>query len=257
MKKSLLVILFTCLFLTSCGLEQQEQQGKDLASDAPTASADAQTIETVASETPSPTPPSRTAKKTVKESFGIWIDEERIESYQKAYFSDEYADIRYDDLSEWKDAEGNYHCPEGYEISYAPAADSELTFAPQQMPQALLDEISTEDLYRLIMDAPGYWSYERSDTYLHLLAGYYTYYNFLQNFMERSDAAEVVHQYYQSYSKKEIKKYSKRYYYVWDTSEYKDMAEFQITEGLEWFFLYKEGKEVPDDYSFGFEVFDW
>ncbi len=80
---------------------------------------------------------------------------------------------------------------------------------------------------------------------------------FMANLMNREDAAEVVHLYCQKYTKKEVKKYSKCYSHGQRSkSEQEKEGRFQLTEGLEWFFSYKEGKEVPDDQVLGYELME-
>ncbi len=261
MKKHLFIyILFTALCFTSCGLQKQKEKSPSVSPT--TLSAEAVAVETEEpTATPAPTAPSKTAKKTVKEAFGAWLNEEYIMAMREGCFSEEYADVRYDDVSEWKDKQGNYQFPKGYVHTFAPNGTDPYAFAPQQMPQALLEEISTEELYQLILNVPTdddmgwHNTYER---YLQMLSAYYSVYNFIENFMEREDAAQVVHQQYQKYTKKEIKRYSKRYrgYEDYSVEEWVDEGKFQLTEGLEWFFLYQEGKKVPDYQVLGYDLME-
>ncbi len=258
MKKNILLcIACMVMLLTSCGLREQKEQSADASPTAPS-------VKTVAVEkegptaTSAPTAPSKTAKKTVKEAFGAWLDEDYITQWRKECFSEVYDDVRYDDISEWKGKQGNYQYPKGYSMEHR----DNVSMASQQMPQGLLDEISTEELYQLIMNTPpedgigstGWNSFH--ETYLQMLAVYYTQYNFIENLMEREDAAQVVHKYYQQYTKKDIEKYSKQNR-VSNADSYSEMRKegnFQLTEGLEWFFLYKEGKKVPDYQVLGYDL---
>ncbi len=247
MKRNILTCIFlTTLLFTSCGLQNQKEQAV-VASPASQLDVTTSPVDAVM-----PTPPSKTAKKTVKEALGVLMDENvRIEK-QRAYFSGEYDDVRFDDISEWKDEQGNYQYPKGYTNE----GHDDASLASQQMPQDLLDEISTEELYQLILSLPGDWGHYYYDTYLGMLGAYYMRYNFIENLMEREDAAGVVHQYYQKYTKKEIKKYSKRYNNNNgdSVSERQKEGRFQLTEGLEWFFLYKEGKKVPNYTKLGYHI---
>lgn len=259
-KNILLCILCSVMVMTSCGLQEQKEQSS-------AASPTAQSTEAVPVETeepaltPAPTAPSKTAKKTVKEAFGVMLDEDYIAELRNQCFSAEYENVRYDDVSEWKDKQGNYQYPKGYMHTLAHSGIDPNTFAPQQMPQELLDEISTEELYQLILNVPTKddtgW-HNTHETYLPMLSAYYSVYNFIENLMERKDAAKVVHQHYQKYTKKEIKRYSKRYrgFEDYSISEWEKEGKFQLTEGLEWFFLYKEGKKVPDYQVLGYDLME-
>lgn len=255
MKKSIIAGIL-CITLgitgciTSCEVREQEEKKSTAASPStqPTEVADAAETEGIL--------PSRTEKKTVLESFGVLLTEENMKSTQKIYSLKEYDEVRNNDVSDWKDKQGNYKYPKGYRIACIPPLYRSLV--AQQMPKKLLKEISTEELYQLIVNAPGDWR-NVSYMYLGMLASYYEYYNFMKNFMEREDAAEVVHQHYVQYTKEEIEKYSKRYQKgsLYGTERRKRDA-FQLTEGMEWFFLYQEGKEVPDEAVLGYETLkDW
>ncbi|MBC8563380.1 hypothetical protein H8704_12240, partial [Lachnospiraceae bacterium NSJ-37] len=39
-----------------------------------------------------------------------------------------------------------------------------------------------------------------------------------------------------------------------DGKKLEKQEQFQLLEGLEWFFQYKEGKSVPDDLTFGMQL---
>lgn len=243
-KKIITVFLFTALVITACGLQKQENAET-------TPSPAAEPTQTAAAI---PTPLSKTAKKTTKEAFGPLLNEDWWVELQNECFSKEYDSVRHDDISEWKDKKGNYTYPKDYEIDTMVGSEKPSALASQQMPQELLDEISTEDLYRLIIKAPtDYygWYAPWYDTYLSILVRFYTHYNFIEELMEREDAPEVVHRYYTKYSEKEVEKYSLR---SRSQVNYKKRGRFQLTEGLEWFFLYREGKEVPDYQVLGHDL---
>lgn len=204
--------------------------------------------------TPLPTPIPKEAKKTIEECLRGLL-RETPEEHQAKYFRE--GKIKYNKLSDWKDAKGNYHYPKGYEINYYIPSDYNLMVA-QQMPQALLDEISTEELYQLIMSLPGDWVSHWIDTYLQMVERYYVSYNFMTNFMRRKDSAKVVHHYYQNYSKEDRSKYTinrsdKNYRkgYKDTKAERAKQQRFLLTEGLEWFYRYKDGKTVPNEHYLG------
>lgn len=184
----------------------------------------------------------------ISEIFGTWLTDDMKNYYQK-YDADEYADIKPDDLSRWKDGDGGYICPDDYRIRWVPNDDT--VMAAQQFPQALLDEISTDELYQLILSLPGTWQWGAFDNYLYGLASYYSRYNFIADFMSREDASEIVHQHYLTYSKKEKNNYSKCYMGELDDSELRKREHFQLVESMEWFFLYRDGEEIPDKTVFG------
>ncbi len=254
--KRIIVLFCIAICLVSCGKKQVEKKS-EVSSPSPSVSA----------EFPDPTPVitalPRTAKKTVQEAFASLWEEDKVAEKQKLYFSKEYDSARFDDVAAWKDAKGNYICPEGYEVVGTMGISPEE--AAQQMPPELLKELDTEELYQLMMKAPGYYSASHYDSYLLMLMFYYRSCNFLQDFMQREDSAEVVHKYYQHYSKKERKKFSKEYSLSnppeGESEEevgkiMEKRGKFQMTEGLEWFFLYADGKEVPDETLFGLHVIE-
>ncbi len=259
MKKILIYCCLLTICLTSCGKRSVEKQSVEV-STSPIVSMQPSESTMLPMVTALP----RAARKTVKEAFaGLW-EEELIKDQQKKYFSKEYDEVRHDDLSEWKDEQGNYKCPKGYEIVGTIGGDLRME-AAQQMPPALLEEINTEELYQLMMSSPGFASVSHYDSYLLMLNYYYNTCNFLQVLMQREDCGDVVRHNYQRYTKKEKKRYSKRFFaeiVSEDMSEKEVRAEmeqagkFQLTEGLEWFCRYREGKEVPDEKVFGFPLIE-
>ncbi len=256
---SLLIIVF-CLL--SCG---RAQQPENLETPEPTVIAEP-TMTPEPEITPEPTPIPKTAKKTLEECFRGWLDDKTPEEIQAEYYKKELDQVRYDNLADWKDAKGNYHAPKGYLINFDFSMHGVEIMASQQMPPKLLKEINTEELYQLIMDLPvderyPGWDTAIMDSYLQLLSRYYIAYNFMTDFMRRKDAPKVVHHYYQKYSKKERKKYSLDINYDYFPDDAPDREEewtkaerFRITEGLEWLFLYKEGKKVPDERLLGLGI---
>lgn len=251
------LILLIVLCITSCSIKEPVQMSETQKPVSIPASSPA--VEPTDTLMPSPIP--KTAKKTIEECFrGLLF--ESPEQYQKGLFDEMYDGVRYDDLSDWKDKRGNYQPPKGYAICWDMRRVSNQDMASQQMPQQLLDEISTEDLYCLIMDLPGTWFTFAANTYLDMLSRYYISYNFMTNFMQREDCAAVVHQHYQKYSEKEKSKYTLNRYdenyhdgYQDTEKELQKQERFQITEALEWFFVYKEGKEVPEERVLGIGVY--
>lgn len=205
----MIVGLFVALCLVSCGRAEQPE-----ISGTPEATLTAEPTMTSEPEvTPQPTPIPKTAKKTLEECFRGWLGNETPEEFQAKYYRKEFDRVRYDNLADWKDAKGNYHAPKGYSINLGPTTIFLKEMASQQMPTKLLEEISTEELFQLIMSLPvdekkPGWSTSIMDSYLQLLSIYYVDYNFMTNFMRRKDAPEVVHRYYQRYTKKERKEYS-------------------------------------------------
>lgn len=252
----MIVGLFVALCLVSCdGVEQPE------ISEMPEVTVTAEPAMTLEPEvTPIPTPIPKTAKKTLEECFRGWLGDETPEEFQAKYYRKEFDGVRYDNLADWKDAKGNYHAPKGFKINFILNKDFTEVMASQQMPSELLERISTQELYQLIMSLPVDERYPgwntTFDSYLQVLSGYYIGYNFMTDFMQRKDAPKVVHQYYQGYTKKERKKYSymNRSSFDGTASEWTKADRFRITEGLEWLFLYKEGKKVPDERVLGLGV---
>lgn len=249
--------LFMALCLISCGRAEQPE-----ISETPEVTVTAEPTMTSESEvTPQPTPIPKTAKKTIEECFRGWLDDETPEEVQEKYFQEELEGERWDDLMDWKDAKGNFVAPKGYQINFRPSMNGLEEMASQQMPPELLEEIGTEELYQLIMSLPikikemGWGTFIR-DSYLQFLSEYYLCYNFMTDFMRRKDASEVVHRYYQKYSKKEKKKYCFANRASFEDAGVEGMKaeRFRITEGLEWLFLYKEGKKVPDERVLGLGV---
>lgn len=175
-------------------------------------------------------------------------EEER--DYYKKYFTDDFSKNRIDNISDWKDKEGNWCYPAGYKITWIPSDDE--TMAAQQFPEELLADMSTDELYQFIMKAHGQWAQSAFDTYVSSLSSYYSRYNFIAELMQREDCAEVVHKYYSKITDDDVKRYSKMSLISYsDTSKTEKQELFQLMEGMEWFFLYKDGKSVPDDRVFG------
>lgn len=175
-------------------------------------------------------------------------DDER--NYYQNYFAKKYDKVRRDNISDWKDSEGNWCYPKGYEIQWKPSDDE--VMAAQQFPQELLKDISTEELYRLIRKAHGSWSQSALESYAQALSYYYCRYNFIAELMRRKDCAEVIHKCYENTSADDKKLYSKTAHRQFSDQKTQEKQEqFQLLEGLEWFFLFKEGKSVPDDLTFG------
>lgn len=59
--------------------------------------------------------------------------------------------MRKDNISDWKDSDGNWCYPKDYEIQWIPSDDE--VMAAQQFPQEMLDAMSTDELYRFIRKA--------------------------------------------------------------------------------------------------------
>lgn len=249
--KKLLISLLLMIFLVSCGKDDVSPQ-----KDSISGRKDAQKTEATLTATPVITALPRKAKKTVKEAFGLAWEEELILEKRRLYFSSEYDKVRHDDLSEWKDKNGNYHYPEGYEMSIQPSDEK---MAAQQMPQKLLEEISTKELYDLIMSLPEFSQTWVRDNYIYYLLDLYVEYNFIENLMQRDDCATVVHEHYKKYSAKEKKKYSKCEYVdaePLEDSEKWEAGKFRLTEALDWFCRYREGEKVPNEDVFGLGLLD-
>ena len=169
------------------------------------------------------------------------------------YGAKKYDKVRRDDISDWKDSDGNWCYPKGYEIQWMPS-DDEL-MASQQFPQELLEDMSTGELYQFIRKAHGFWAQSAFDNYAQMLSYYYCRYNFIAELMRRQDCAEVIHTYYEKTSEDDKKQYSKMASRQFsDGKKLEKQEQFQLLEGLEWFFQYKEGKSVPDDLTFGMQL---
>ena len=173
--------------------------------------------------------------------------------YYQNYFTKKYDKVRRGDISDWKDSDGNWCYPKGYEIQWMPS-DDEL-MASQQFPQELLEDMSTGELYQFIRKAHGFWAQSAFDNYAQMLSCYYCRYNFIAELMRRQDCAEVIHTYYEKTSEDDKKQYSKMASRQFsDGKKLEKQEQFQLLEGLEWFFQYKEGKSVPDDLTFGMQL---
>ena len=83
----------------------------------------------------------------------------------------------------------------------------------------------------------------------------FTQYRDPAELMRRQDCAEVIHTYYEKTSEDDKKQYSKMASRQFsDGKKLEKQEQFQLLEGLEWFFQYKEGKSVPDDLTFGMQL---
>lgn len=190
--------------------------------------------------------------KEIADIFGENLIPKEQKNYYKKYFTQEFAESRNDDISDWKDKEGNWCYPAGYQITWIPSDDEKM--AAQQFPEELLADMSTDELYQFIMRAHGQWAQLAFDTYAYALSSYYFYYNFIAELMQRVDCAEVVHKYYAQTTDDDVKRYSKKSRASYsDPSDTEKQELFQLMEGMEWFFLYKEGKSVPDERVFGLD----
>lgn len=188
--------------------------------------------------------------KDIADIFGENLIPKEQKNYYKKYFTKEFAESRNDNISDWKDKEGNWCYPAGYKITWIPSDDEKM--AAQQFPEELLADMSTDELFQFIMKAHGQWAQLAFDTYAHALSSYYSYYNFVAELMNRGDCAAIVHKYYAQATDNDVKRYSKvsRASYS-DTNDTEKQELFQLMEGMEWFFLYKDGKSVPDESVFG------
>ncbi|MCM1236115.1 MAG: hypothetical protein NC489_39025, partial [Ruminococcus flavefaciens] len=234
-----------------CGQKGEEEKKAELS---------ARPIQQAASETdtiPEPTQASSAEKKTLEEVLESIFYGNTPEEIQKRYDTPELEKVRYNDINEWKDAEGNYHAPKGYKIDYSNPNWFAEEMAAQQMPQELLEEISTEELYQLIMSLPMEglgWEFIIYDTYLQRAANLYLAYNFMTDFMRREDSPQVVHQYYQKYSEEDRLDYTGNIYVKTrkiieptDKEEFQKQQQFQLTEVLEWVFRYQEEDAIPEE----------
>ncbi len=192
--------------------------------------------------------------RDIVDIFGENLIPKEQKNYYKKYFTKEFTESRNDEISDWKDEEGNWCYPAGYKITWVPSDDEKM--AAQQFPEELLADMETDELYQFIMEAHGQWFQSAFETYASSLSCYCSYYNFIAELMRREDCAEVVHKYYSQFTNDDLKRYSKmnRISYS-DASETEKQELFQLTEGMEWFFLYKDGKSVPDEGVFGLAKF--
>lgn len=186
----------------------------------------------------------------ITDIFGETLLPEEQKEYYKKYFTKQFDGIRKDNLSDWKDEDGNWCYPADYKITWIPSDDEQM--AAQQFPGELLEDMSTEELFQFIQEAHGFWAQSAFDSYVVALSGYYSHYNFIAELMQRDDCAEVVHKYYEKAAEDDVKLYSKRSRRSYSNEDKVEKQElFQLLEGMEWFFLYKNGESVPDDLVFG------
>lgn len=191
-------------------------------------------------------------KNAIEKNFGKFYDYVDSSTSYETYFIKRYKKYRLDDLAQWKDEKGQWCYPKKYEFVWVP---SDVTYmAAQQFPPELLEDMDTEELLSFILEGTKTtvgWGWNSFDNYLMGLSMYYQAYNYIHELMNRADCAQVVHQQYKQYSEQDIKKYSKM---SWLGSDSMEAANFQLIEGLEWFFLTLEGKTVPDEYTYGSEL---
>lgn len=159
--------------------------------------------------------------------------------YYKKYFEETYDEERIDDISQWKDADGNWCYPKDYELVCMPSRDE--VMARQQFPEELLKDLDTEELYQFVLNAPGWMCILAYDDYLVALSTYRSIYNFMDTLMKREDLADVVHKQYETYSENDIFLLSKENRHVSDDTKKQD--QFQLTEALELFYAGK----LPED----------
>lgn len=185
--------------------------------------------------------------------FGQKLIPEEQKEYYKKYFTKQFDGIRKDNLSDWKDESGNWCYPADYQITWIPSDDEKM--AAQQFPKELLEDMSTEELFQFIRKAHGFWAQSAFENYAIALSGYYSHYNFIAELMQRDDCAEVVHKYYAKATDDDVKQYSKVAHMSYsDKGKTEKQELFQLMEGMEWFFLYKNGESVPDDRVFGTDL---
>lgn len=161
--------------------------------------------------------------------------------YEKYLTEDEYADDFISDITKWK-KDGEYCYPAGYEVACVPGDEHRM--AAQQFPPQLIEEMDTESLLDFIMQDRGDISILAYDRYSYAFQIYRDNYNFIDAFLEREDAESVVKHYYQRYSDQEIQTYSKTSRQ--STSDIDSQSDFQLIEGMLWYFMDQRGEEVPD-----------
>lgn len=160
------------------------------------------------------------------------MDEYYIPQDYERYFAEEFAKYRFDDIAEWKDSEGNWCYPKGFDIMMTPSVDS--VMAAQQFPKELLEDLDTEELFSFIMQYPGMFMIIAYDDSFHALSTYRSCYNFIDELMSREDCAEVVHRHYETYTEEEREMYSKEG--VLANSDMDAEDRFQLVEAMEMYF---------------------
>lgn len=169
----------------------------------------------------------------------------RRHNYEKFFTQDKYKEFINTNVSKWKDAKGEYCYPTDYESVYMLKPD---ILASQQFPEALLSEITTEELLDLIgKKAPILSSY---DHVLDGLTGFRSDYNFVDELMSRKDCQKVVEKYYKSYTKKQREQYSRLSWEKYSNESGYDVEgsqRFQFVEALGWYFMKQDGKQLPDE----------
>lgn len=114
---------------------------------------------------------------------------------------------------------------------------NEAGMASQQLPEELLKDMSTSELFDFILNAPGDMSITVYDDYMVALSTYRSFYNFIDNLMGRNDIAEVVHKHYQTYPEGDVLLLSKENRH--NADDIKKQEQFQLTEALELFYTGK------------------
>ena len=130
----------------------------------------------------------------------------------------------------WYDADGKVQYPAEYKKNAGFVPSDSARMAAQQIPNEVLQGMSTIDLLELIMNYPGSYSIIAYDTYDAAMEMYRDYYNFIDMFCNRKDAKEAIDEKYDSYTEEEIKKYSKSTHISTGNENKRD--KFQMLEAL-------------------------
>ncbi len=173
--------------------------------------------------------------------------------YEK-YFQGENKQYIHDDLSEWRDKQGDLCYPKDFPEGFYPNSDDKM--AASQLPEELFKELDTEQLYLFLLEYPPLWSVIKSyDHTLEELTMLRQYVNAFDELMSREDCEEVVEKYYKKYPEK----YRQRNTGTGegtDAVQHKEKSkdlkqvQFQFTEGLRWYFMKQHGKELPDEATY-------
>lgn len=173
--------------------------------------------------------PNSTIDSTDTELGQMQDDSEQDRAYEEYVKNAKYASkiIAGD---RWYDADGKVQYPAEYKKNAGFVPSDSARMAAQQIPNEVLQGMSTIDLLELIMDYPGSYSIIAYDTYDAAMEMYRDYYNFIDMFCNRKDAKEAIDEKYDSYTEEEIKKNSKSTHISTGNENKRD--KFQMLEAL-------------------------
>lgn len=187
------------------------------------------------------------------------VEEDGLNRYYKE-FSSKYPERICNNLDHWRDEDGTYHYPDHLLKERLDEAGNKVypgttleNKAPYYIPETVLENISTENLYQLLKEdkdilaayTTGYDSVKM--TYARVREGY----NGVDELIQRPDCLSVVKPHYKKYSKKERKMYAfLSFPEEWGVSE-NECTEFFYKKGEflfdQWIVKYLEKWQYDDD----------